>query len=188
MSNVPEWADSPAKVYAYFLLELHERIAEGEGESDEADRLRDEMDDSWNELSPEEAERMRLLSEDLYVITEGRMPPASMTEDQRQEYARQVEDNFNRDLRREADQVLAFLRSSAPKEVPGDVIPYLQATVWKELGFPHVALRFMREAEQKDPRHRVQTMSLLQSIGRGDEAYAYARQILNLDGLVPSGS
>lgn len=55
-------------VYANLLLRLHEMIARGEDESEEADAIRDRMDIAWYMMTREERERVGLLSEDLYTF------------------------------------------------------------------------------------------------------------------------
>jgi hypothetical protein len=44
---------------------LHAKIRGGDGDSPEADELRDQMDVHWAQLTPEEIEQMRRLSADL---------------------------------------------------------------------------------------------------------------------------
>ena len=48
------------------LRELHELIAQGKGETDEADEIRDRMDRPERELTLEEEELLSQLSEELY--------------------------------------------------------------------------------------------------------------------------
>ena len=43
---------SPFREYVRLLRELHRLIAEGKGDSDEAEELRDLMDDRWDQMSP----------------------------------------------------------------------------------------------------------------------------------------
>jgi len=52
--------------YEKLLRELHELIAQGKGETDEADEIRDRMDRPWHALTLEEQERLSQLSEELY--------------------------------------------------------------------------------------------------------------------------
>jgi hypothetical protein len=66
---------SPFQEYVRLLRELHRLIAEGKGDSDEAEQLRDLMDDPWDRMSPEEIRRVRGLSADLYTLTDPQPPP-----------------------------------------------------------------------------------------------------------------
>ncbi len=51
--------------YTHLLRELHSLVATGEGDSQRADELRDAMDEPWKSLTSEEAERARLLADQL---------------------------------------------------------------------------------------------------------------------------
>jgi hypothetical protein len=70
--NVPHPTEGAILEYSRRLKKLHEFIREGEGDSDEADALRDEMDDSYFQLTPEEIEGLESLSADLHVLGEDR--------------------------------------------------------------------------------------------------------------------
>ena len=68
MEITPETPDKPTDdlvELARRLRQLHVFIREGEGDSDEADELRDEMDDFYHRLSPEEIERINELAIEL---------------------------------------------------------------------------------------------------------------------------
>lgn len=54
--------------YERLLMRLHEVMAEGKGDSAEADALRDEMEKPEQELSHEEIMRLNGLSADLYML------------------------------------------------------------------------------------------------------------------------
>jgi hypothetical protein len=63
----------PSKDYiecARRLRQLHALIRSGDGDSDQAEELRDEMDDFWIRMSPEEREWSGDLSADLHVLGE----------------------------------------------------------------------------------------------------------------------
>ena len=60
------------RTYATLMDRLHRLIAAGNGESDEADAIRDAMDDPWDSLSQAEIELVRTLSKDLYDAHERR--------------------------------------------------------------------------------------------------------------------
>ena len=63
------FADNPNYVqYESMLKDLHRLIAEGKGDSDEADALREAMDVPWRALSSEEIDRLNRLSSDLYIL------------------------------------------------------------------------------------------------------------------------
>jgi hypothetical protein len=60
--------DAPLFVHANQLVRLDQMMAEGRGDSPEADSLRDEMEQSWYRMSPDELEIARQLSADLYTL------------------------------------------------------------------------------------------------------------------------
>ena len=52
--------ENPSYVeYVRLLLELHSAMAQGQGETEEADALRDAMDRPWVEMDPRERSRLR---------------------------------------------------------------------------------------------------------------------------------
>ena len=61
---------SPAHLVARLTLNLHALIANGEGEGDAAEKIRDQMEVAWWSLSSEERARLTGLSEDLYTLAE----------------------------------------------------------------------------------------------------------------------
>jgi hypothetical protein len=67
--------DSPSRHYiecARRLRQLHALIRSGDGDSDQAEALRDEMDDYWIRMSSEERDWSGDLSADLHVLGENR--------------------------------------------------------------------------------------------------------------------
>ena len=50
------------------LRRLHDLIRSGDGDSEAADQLRDEMDGLWNRMTPEERKLSRDLSADLHSL------------------------------------------------------------------------------------------------------------------------
>ena len=70
-----EFAQNSAYVsFEKRLRELHELIAVGEGDSEKADALREEMAADYRSLSAQEVERLNGLSEDLYGLSETTAP------------------------------------------------------------------------------------------------------------------
>ena len=54
------------------LRQLHALIAAGQGDSDEADVIRDQTDEPWNAMTEAERNEIRALSEQLYIEAEKR--------------------------------------------------------------------------------------------------------------------
>lgn len=55
----------PFETYLRLMLELHELIRCGAGESEAADNVRDEMDAPWKKMSSEELELVERVSVEL---------------------------------------------------------------------------------------------------------------------------
>lgn len=60
--------DAPLVVHANQLVLLDRMMAEGRGDSPEADLIRDEMDQSWYRMTADELQIARQLSADLYTL------------------------------------------------------------------------------------------------------------------------
>ena len=176
---------SPARMYAHLLLQLHDLIVRGEGDSDEADAIREKMDFAWVKMTAEERDRMNDLSHDLYTLAEGGNQVVPMTLEEREVYRRRAKEASARDNQGDVGQVLEFLRGPVPEGVPRYIVPFLQARVWDRLGFVEVALRFMQEAERQNPRFAIEVMDLLKRAGHSQQALAYARRILDSEESAP---
>src|SRR5262249_38530517 len=126
-----ETAAEPAvRTYARLLHQLHRFIAEGTGDSDEADIVRDEMDAPWYAMTKVEQERVGGLSEDLYALAgiSAKPLPLSPTERSRWEQdIRNARDSEN------WDQMLKLLRCP-PADMPSAAVAFMQAQCWESLG------------------------------------------------------
>jgi len=162
--------------YTRLLLQLDDLMLQGRGNSDEADELRECMETQWYEMTDQERERVGGLSEDLYSIATGGPKAVNMSPPERAEYARAAKTAL-RDAN-DSDPALAFLRRPYPSDLPPDAVPTLQSRFWERLGDLEVALRFMREAERRNPKQAVFVLILLDKLGRHGEVLAYARRIL----------
>jgi hypothetical protein len=60
--------NSPLAIHAHQLVQLDRMMAEGHGDSAEADALRDQMEESWYRMRPEELDIARQISADLYTL------------------------------------------------------------------------------------------------------------------------
>jgi hypothetical protein len=56
--------------YSWRLRQLHALIRVGKGDSDEAEAIRDEMDEPYSRLTEDEIDRLKLLSADLHILGE----------------------------------------------------------------------------------------------------------------------
>ncbi|MFN0054450.1 MAG: hypothetical protein ACKV0T_19920 [Planctomycetales bacterium] len=152
---------------------LHALIAHGQGDSQEADALRDEMDGPWYRLSEAEQLRARGLSGDLYSLSDEETHPRddtgkSVTPEELQS-AWDV---------RDWDRVLELLRAP-PGFLTRDQIAFLRGYCWREIGDPETALLFFQKAEQICPEnghYGVTVVDALVGLQRVKEAHDYARR------------
>ena len=144
-------------------------IAEGKGDSEEAEALADRMDAPWHAMTTQEQDRMRGLSRDLYALAEGGTKQIPMSPDE----AKQWHEGAGAALAGldagDVDPVLGFARRPAPEGLPRHVIPLLQAKCWQRLGDIETAEVFMKEAERHNPRAAASVLGLLQPLARTEE-------------------
>jgi hypothetical protein len=147
------------------LRELHLLMAEGKSETDEADQVRDLMDDHWYQMSPEEIRRVEGLSADLDTLTDPPPPPRQLT--------RQENDEFNQLFDTAAqndawDRVLELLRDR-PHPYPPEQIAFLRARCWENLGDLETARLFLEKAVALSPDnadYRSALMEIRSRLGR----------------------
>jgi hypothetical protein len=60
--------ESPLVVHVHQLVQLDRMMAEGQGDSAEADALRDQMEESWYRMTSDELDIARQVSADLYTL------------------------------------------------------------------------------------------------------------------------
>src|SRR5205807_797389 len=114
--------------FARLLLKLHWLIAQGEGDNDEADAVRTEMEAYWQGMNSDEQARFTDLSGDLYALQEGKdYAPVPLPD--RQEWLAEFREAFQR---ADADAMLALLRRT-PGDFPRELISFLQASSWEKL-------------------------------------------------------
>lgn len=170
-----------ASEFATRVLKLHEFIAAGKGDDSDADLLRGEMEVYWRSLTEVEQERFRHLSADLYVITEGGVRSIQMTAEARAQWAKQFRACHEKG---EWDGVLAVLRSP-PEPVPKDLVAFMQARCWENLGFVEVALVFMKEAARLHPVNDLFVLVYLQRLALKGEALECAERIIRDQSSLP---
>ncbi len=154
--------------YTERLLRLHQLISFGEGDSEQADRLRDEMDAPWNNLNASQIRLIDGLSEDLYSsyattpgdVEETESPP---------EFKQAVENE-------EWEVVLEVIRWARlePLEV-------LRGICWAHLGQPKIAAEFFDRAAQRwdlPAEQEVWRLMCFIQAGRSQEILDRSRHIL----------
>jgi len=141
-------------------------------DSDEADAVRDLMDEPWRRLSEAEESRVGGLSADLYTIGVDRSPPADVREEHaiRLDQLRDAED---------WDGILEFLREHEAALPPADVAR-LRGICWDRIGEPAVAAVFFHEAARiapYEPINEVLELKALMAAGQREEAIERAKMI-----------
>src|SRR4051794_28383023 len=151
----------PVLAYARLSRQAHELIAQGKGDSEEAEALADFCDAPWYTMRALEQERMRGLSVDLYALQEGgpkrvEMPPEELAK--WQEAGRRAYASF---ATGDVDAMLALFRKPIPFNLPYHFVRYQQARCWEKLGDLETALVFMKAAEKLEPSYAVSVLALL---------------------------
>jgi tetratricopeptide (TPR) repeat protein len=169
---------APALAFARLLLENHDLIARGKGDTPEAEALADRMDGPWYAMTEQEQKRMRGLSADLHTLHEDGPKRVEMPPDQIVAWRQAVREASGLAETGNADAFLDFLRKPVPSIVPRSTVFYLQARCWEKLGDLQTALLFMREAERLDPEHAISVLILLQYMHRWEEAAEQAERLI----------
>jgi tetratricopeptide (TPR) repeat protein len=125
---------------------LHALTLAGRDQTDEADAVREELDEPWERLTPEERERIGGLSEDLYSLSDP-LPVARRPDPQ-------ADANLDkaRALYRSGryDEALNALRPSAAVADPAEV-SLLRGRIWQALGSEETAVLFITHAASLRP-------------------------------------
>jgi tetratricopeptide (TPR) repeat protein len=173
------FSDNPHYVeYERLLRQLHQLIAEGRGDTDEADRIREEMDEPWRKLRQEEVDRLNGLSADLYMLQADEIFEPADPEERKPE---RLEPAIRVALdQHEWEQLLALLRLG-PTFLSQDSVAFIRAQAYSELGHLDTALLFAEYAARlnsQEPTYARMGMELLLKLGRLDEARANAEASL----------
>lgn len=117
---------SPLHEYVHLLSALYSLMVNGQGESDEADEIREASERPWKKLSREDRRRANWLSEDLYslesILSPGKL---SLKEFPSSSASRLVQAASLGQY----DELLSLLRQYAAK-LPPDRVACLRAYVW----------------------------------------------------------
>ena len=136
--------------YMSHLRQLHDLIATGQGDSEQADSVRDQMDGPWKHMSFEEHGIVRGLSTDIYDVTEKKTLGYRLPKPDDSSRLKLLDAEFkNQDWRR----VLELLRQDPPL-APGQTF-FIRARCWLEMRVPENAVIFLREIGRASCRERV---------------------------------
>lgn len=130
--------------YLDLMRALHLLMSTGQGDSAEADAIRDRMDEPWGHLDEVQVKRVRGLSADLYSLEADPAQPrelAALTAEDRQK----LRDLSAAEERGDHDAVLQLLREVEPALEPS-LVANLRGSTWHELGFPEIASLFLKWA------------------------------------------
>ena len=161
------------------LLELHKLFEEDLGDEEQADAIRDKMDETWEHMSSVEKERARWLSADLDTLSEGGPEYVEMNKIDQIEWKEKIAKMWEH---REFDSVLSSFRNPVPKNIQRDIVPFYQARIWHHYGSIDSAFHFMKIAENNNPSSLIILNLLLlfsDALGKDDEVIYYANKLLS---------
>ena len=158
--------------YIRNLVRLHELIAQGQGDSAEADAVRDQMDWPWSQLNRPQIELADGLSSDLYTLGTNRAATG---------LEHTSVDEFSEAVRRQ-DWVgaLKLIRRHESSLTPASAA-FLRGVCWAHLKQPEIAIKFFEESsriEPPDSERVIWHLSCLIQSGRAMEAVPNARELL----------
>lgn len=176
---MPE-ALTPSPSYAAIvrgLLRMHRLAEAGRFESEEADAVRDAMDEPWYGLSASERVRVEGLSADLNALTD--LPSERAAEPMNPQAEGKLIEALEARQRGEWDRALGLLRRW-DTHVSGASAAYLRGTIWLGAGDPAVAAVFFDRAARLDPANGNYQAALLRALKAADprEASRRAEQVL----------
>jgi hypothetical protein len=148
MAGHPSFGSPEFRAVVKRLVELHRLIKNGQGDTPEAEAVRDALDPLLNGLNRIERERAQFLSEDLYSVGAPPAPASEMTLNSAGQH--QLNEAFEARENREWDRALALFRGLQASISP-DLLSYYRGRIWDEAGYPAVAAEFFRHASDCDP-------------------------------------
>lgn len=177
MVSVNQQENSHSAKYVELLLELHSLMRAGKSDGDEADAVRDAMDEPWRHLSPEQIKRMRGLSADLHSMGKDRLsPPDGPTEDQTEEFKTAI-------ARENWDQALVLVRNCEATLAPAQAA-LARGSCWVHLELHAAAILFFEESlpiEEENPDCKASLLMVMMRAGQFDRAEPLAKEIIRRD-------
>lgn len=135
-------ASSALKESIGLMLQLHGLIRAGQGESPDAEAIRDRLDDFWGELQPDEIGLLRSVSTDLNALADG---PRFVTMSG-EAFERWEAELYAELVQRKNYQASLELLRRPPDQFDAGTIRRLTANCWRSIGFPNVATAFFDES------------------------------------------
>jgi len=150
--------DSPLVTHAQQLVRLDQMMADGRGDSEEADALRDLMEVSWYQMTPEELEIARQLSADLYTLHNDALirHPRDFSI-----YSPELAAELSSTM--EHGEYLRALRlmQERPSEISIDRAAIFRAILYRALGLPEIGLVFFQQVAEPDKTSESTSLPLL---------------------------
>lgn len=172
----------PYSSYESSLVRLHELDRAGALDSEEADAVRDQMDESWARLGRFERERLANLSADLTCDSAESQGARSTAE--RAALLVQARSAY---AHRQWDALLSLLRATGD-QFPRSLVAYMRGRCWSELGRPEAARRFFEDARAADPdnaNYELLALDALFRSGRREQAFERARSLIEQADAAP---
>ncbi len=172
MSTSTKSQDSHFDSYVKLLLELADLMRRGLGDEDEAELVRDQMDNHWYEMDSSQIQLVRGLSADLYSIGVDRKPEGKLDENERAKLQSLIDAG-------QWSGVLDLVREHEAK-LPPEEVAGVRGVCWEALGQHDAATAFFDEAVRINPRvakFDIPRLCLLIRSGRIDEAVALAQSL-----------
>jgi hypothetical protein len=156
------YASNPRYVkYERLLQELHHLMAEGKGDTEEADALREEMDEPWWALRREERARLDGLSADLYMLQDQEvfepLDPSERTPERLGVALKAAWDQGD------WESLLELLRKG-PMFLSPERIAYIRARAYEALGHHETARLFREYAARCHSQDTTHSSQLFQEI------------------------
>jgi tetratricopeptide (TPR) repeat protein len=168
---------SPLATHVDLLMRLDRMMADGQGDSLEADALRDSMEISWYQMEPEELDLVRQLSADLYTLHDD--PFVKHPEDSRV-FSQELSTALS--VARDRGDYLRALKllQQRPDEVSEERAAMLRGMCYIKLGLFDAGLLFLdhaaRRSDDPEPVNRY-ILGMLKLQGRVDEATAITEEL-----------
>jgi hypothetical protein len=143
MINQPSHSpNSQLQIHAHQLVQLDRMMAAGRGDSKAADELRDLMEVTWYQMTPEELVIARQLSADLFTLHDDSLVrhPVDFNV-----YSSSLATDLT-DLMTRADYVGALrLIQDRPAEISSERATLFRAILYRALGLPEIGLIFLSQ-------------------------------------------
>jgi hypothetical protein len=135
--------------YVRLLRDLHAVIREGRGESEEGERIRDQMDAPGGRLSPDEVASVHGISADFYSLTD---PPSGTFLARTTEVDEDLAEAARARTSNDFHHALDLLRRRAEFFDPA-ALAFERGRIWMEAGEDSIASLFLGRAMQLDPEN-----------------------------------